>query len=425
MKKVLIIGSIWPLHRRGGARVPGLSRYLGEFGWEPIVLTMPLPSKPELSYRVVEAPFTDMLTWVTRKMVTRPDEGAEKQLAQKVGLGSPNPAAQFILRYLRDIVTYPDLNKGWQRAAIKRGKELISNEKIDALISASPPVLANIIAHNLKDKYHLPWLADLPHLWSQNNSYPYSELRRRFDWRLEKRTFAAVDVMTTTAEPLAAKLRSLHPAKPVYAVTHGFDPDTLNLPPARLTDNFTITYTGSFAPVKREPAMLFAALQKLFTDGAMAREQVEVRCYGLPEAWVEEEAAKYNLTGVIRQCGRVSMADAQARQRDSQVLFNPKWHNPQEPGIHSMKIFEYLAARRPILATGPYSDVVDELLAETGAGVCARTVEETAQALEAMYREYLAKGEVTWRGDDAKIGRYSHRAMAGKFAEILNQLTAK
>jgi hypothetical protein len=54
MKKVLILGCIWPYHQKAGVpEVPCLAKYLPEFGWEPIVLTMPLPGNPNLKYRVI------------------------------------------------------------------------------------------------------------------------------------------------------------------------------------------------------------------------------------------------------------------------------------------------------------------------------------------------------------------------------------
>ncbi len=428
MKKVLIIGTIWP-YQSGGARVPGLARYLHEFGWEPIVLTMPLLEKPNLEYRVVEVPFKDLLNFLVRRLATSPGESTEKQLARKVGLTAKNPVSQFIFHRLREVITYPDLNRGWEAPAVKVGGEVIKKDGIKAIISASPPVMTNLIARKLKERYKIPWLADFPHIWSQNtSSYPYntfSPIRKIMDRRLELKTLSTVDILTTTSEPLADKLRALHKEKQVYSITHGFDPDTVNILPDKLTDEFSITYTGSFAPVLREPDMLLAALQELLAKDAIDRGRIEVRFYGTKEDLVSIQIEKYGLSDIVRQYGKIPMPESLARQRESQLLFNPKCNDPLEPGIHSMKILEYLAARRPILATGRYRDVVDELLEETGTGVCTSSVEDTAKVLEKAYREYLSRGQVTWHGDAAKTGNYSHRAMAGRFARLLDQLTGQ
>jgi hypothetical protein len=47
------------------------------------------------------------------------------------------------------MLTYPDLNKGWISPALRAGDELLKKENIDAIISASPPMMVNIIAKKL------------------------------------------------------------------------------------------------------------------------------------------------------------------------------------------------------------------------------------------------------------------------------------
>lgn len=424
MKKVLIIGTIWPYHH-GGARVPGLAKYISEFGWEPIVLTMPLPENSNLGYRVIEVPYRDMLIAVLKLLGFDTSKSIQNQVSKKMGTISKNYFADFAFFRLRDILTYPDLNNGWKAPAIKAGGELLQKENISAIISTSPPLMGNLIARELKERYKIPWLADFPHLWSQNNAYPYSSLRQRFDRRLELRTLSHVDVLTTTSEPLAEKLRALHKEQMVYVITHGFDPNAVNsnIHPDKVTDKFTITYTGGWHPIYREPSMLFRALQKLILRGIIEPDNVEVRFYGNEDDWIDGVAEKYGLFGIVKQYGTVPIQVAQAKQRESQLLFNPKWNEPNYPGLHSLKIFEYLAARRPILAVGKYKDVVDDLLGETGVGVCASSVEECEYVLEKAYQEYKLKGEVAWQGDESKVNNYSHREMARKFAEILGNLT--
>ncbi len=428
MKKVLIIGTIWP-YQPGAARVPGLAKYLHEFGWEPIVVTPPLGAKPDVQFRIMETGYKSALDFWLRlfRLNSNASTSVREQVKQRLGVKSQKSIRRSLIDFtftrLLEIIDYPDLNRGWKRPAIRAGRELFQKEDIKAIISSSPPIMGNLIARELKERYKIPWLADFPHIWSQDDvSLSYSSLRRMFDRRLELKTLAKADALTTTSEPLAAKMRTLHKEKPIYAITHGFDPDTVNTPPDKLTDKFTITYTGTFAPVLREPTMLFAALKSLLAKGIMEQDKVEVRFYGQEASWIDDEVEKYGLTGVVKQYGKVPMPVAQAKQRESQLLFNPKRNDPQEAGIHSIKILEYLAARRPILAIGRYRDVVDELLTETGSGVCASSVEETVQVLERAYQEYRGKGEVAWHGEESKINNYSHREMASKFSQILDHL---
>ena len=109
------------------------------------------------------------------------------------------------------------------------------------------------------------------------------------------------------------------------------------------------------------------------------------------------------------------------KQRESQLLLLLNWEDQQEKGVYPLKVFEYLSAQRPILATGGSGDdVVEELLTETNAGRYASSVEDIKSGLSDLYTEYKLKGKTSYNGDVEKINKYSHREMARKFAEVLD-----
>jgi len=97
---------------------------------------------------------------------------------------------------------------------------------------------------------------------------------------------------------------------------------------------------------------------------------------------------------------------------------------PDSGGSIQPKIFEYLAARRPVLAVGGFPDVVDQLLDETKAGVSGQTGEDIKAVLLRLYQEYKSTGAVSYSGDEAETSKYSHREMAKRFAAILDSLPA-
>ncbi len=331
----------------------------------------------------------------------------------------------FALTCLRGILYYPDISKGWKPIGLEAGSELLQHEDIDAMISHSPPVTGHMIASELKDRYAIPWIADFPDLWSGNHCYSYGPLRKRIDRRLERKTLSKADALVTTSQPWAEKLKVLHSQKPVHVITHGFDPAEVNRPPAQLVAKFTITYTGIIYAGKQDPAKLFIALRDLISEGTMKQDQIEVRFYGSNLEWWDKDIKKYGLSNVVTQRERVPKEVALQRQRESQLLLLLDWDDPKEMGVYPSKIFEYLGARRPILATGGYSgNVVGELLNETKAGRHAPTIEDIRKTLKELYREYELGGQVAYEGDEAAIEKYSHREMAGKFAEILDRLAS-
>ena len=204
LKKVLIIAYYW------GICIPGLTKYLPEFGWQPIILTPVLSVKPKPAVRVVETSYRDALGFWKRLLKLNPNEDIRRQTKKRLGVTSKKSLVDFILTGGGAIVNYPDSERGWIPFAVRAGDELLQKEDIDAIISSSPPVTSHLIANKLKGKFGIPWIADFPDLWSQNHNYGYGRLRRILDRNLERRTLSKTDALVTISEPWAEKLRTLH-----------------------------------------------------------------------------------------------------------------------------------------------------------------------------------------------------------------------
>ena len=104
-------------------------------------------------------------------------------------------------------------------------------------------------------------------------------------------------------------------------------------------------------------------------------------------------------------------------------MFVINWEGREGLVSCQSKLFEYLAAQRPILATGGLGNYqTRELLDETKAGIHTPTIEEVKSSLKKLYQQYKLKGGVVYSGDAERISKYSHREMSRKFSEILNHL---
>lgn len=422
MRKVFLVAFFHPFTavRGGSFRVLPLVKYLHEFDWQPVVLTAPLRERPSVTGEVVETGYRETLGLWKRLFRIRTTDDVKTQIKQRFGVTAGRSTLDYLLSFAGELFYYPDSYKGWRDFAVARGSELLKEQKFDAILSCHPAT-SHVIASELKSRSGLPWLADLPDLWSQNHNYSYSRWRRKRDARLELATLSRADAMVTVSEPWAEKLRTLHKGKTVYSVTHGFDLGQVNDPPAPLTEKFTITYTGTIYPEGEDPAKLLMALSRLITDGVLDVNKVEVRFYGIKRDWLDEEIKKWRLEGIVKQYGMLTPNEARMKQRESQLLLLLKWEDPAERGWHSGKIYEYMAARRPVLATGGHHDVITDLLFETGAGVDAPSVADIEDVLREAYQQFLA-GRVVYKGNPLAINRYSHREMARKFAAILEGL---
>jgi glycosyltransferase involved in cell wall biosynthesis len=410
-------------------RIPGLAKYLPEFGWQPIILTTPLGDRPDERFgppndfrknnRVIE----------TFGYTSQKDVGvgvsAKKQLASKKPFKYVKPLIRFLYKRYLEIVHYPDAEKGWKPFAVKAGDELLKEEDIDAMISDSSPVTAHIIAKELKSKFNIPWVADFRDLWTQNHNYPYTKLRKLFEKRLEIKTLATADALVTVSPLWTEQLQVLHKGKMAYTITNGFDPEKMSDGKGNLTSKFTITYTGQIYK-KQDPSKLLIALKDLIFQGTINPNEVEVRFYGPQNKQLFKNIEECGLSAVVKQCGIISREASFEKQRESQILLLLNWEDPLVKGVIPGKIFEYFAAQRPLLVTGGFgNDVVEMLLKETNSGMYCSTIEDIKKALKEFYSEYKFKGRVTYNGNIEKINQYSYREMARKFANLLNNLAER
>lgn len=389
-------------------------------------MTAALPGRPNPQFEVVETQHRDSLGWAKRLFKLDPEQTLMAQIAQlkrKLRIRSERSPLDILLAAIGEITAYPDPQKGWRAYAVEAGKDILRQQNIKAMISCSPPVTSHIIAKKLKDEFKIPWVADFHDLWTQNYYYPYSPLRRMIERRLELKTLAAADVLVTVSGPAAEKLGALHGRKTVHTIPYGFDPAEVGTTPGNLTNKFTITYTGNLYPGKQSPEPLFAALHDLIAEGSTNANDIEIRFYGVQAGWIDKQGERYGLTDIVKQSGIVPREIALNKQRESQLLLLLKWNDAQQQGVYSAKIFEYLAARRPVLAVGGFPDVVDQLLDETKAGVSGQTGEDIKAVLLRLYQEYKLTGAVSYAGDEAEINKYNRRETAKKFASILDSIT--
>ena len=371
MKKVLLIAECFPPHPAIGARRPyGLAKYLPKFGWNPIVLTVKHPGKPPEGIKKIETDYKDIVAVIRSKIRFNSEKMIHEQFA---GITvSKNFDYQTwrskIIKLVKEIIVFPDDERGWYRYAIKSASELCSKEGFDAIISTSSPVTSHLIARKLKRKYNIPWVADLRDLWTQNPYINKFGLIKYFERRLELKTLSDADIIVTVTDPWIDTLKTLHKNKEVYCVTNGYDKDDFSKLQSKLTSKFTLTYTGQLYNGKRDPSILFKVVAQLINENRIDRDLINIRLFCHKEDWLIEEIKKYNLEGVVNCYGFVSREESLKRQRDSQLLLLLLWDNEKEEGFCPGKIYEYFGVRRPIIAIGGRVHVVKDLLETTGAG---------------------------------------------------------
>ena len=421
LRRLLVISYYFPpTPTVGSVRVGGLAKYLPEHGWEVTVVTPRRLGRGNQAGRVLETADADLGVGLKRLLGFPGDAALKDAIA---GASSPlaRPTSARLVEVVKALVAIPDTNRGWIRIAERAALRRAAEQRFDAILSTSPPPSAHVAAGRVAARSRLPWVADLRDLWSDDRNSLAPGWRRQIDRRLEVRTFRGAAALVTVSEPLAQALRDLHPGLPVRTILNGFDPEEVGLAD-RLTPEFTLTHTGTFYQGRRDPSLLFETLARMLADGRLPRERVRVRLYARHEPWVAELVRRFALDDVVELLEWTARREALRAQQESQVLLLLHWGGEREEGVFTGKIFEYLAARRPVLMVGGGAGVLSELLDRTGAGVHVIDRAGLERQLETWWREFAATGSVAWRGRDELVEPFSHRRMAREFAALLDEV---
>jgi len=146
MKKALIITYYWP--PAGGAgvqRALKFVKYLPQFGWEPVVLTVENPDSPvEDESLLADIPEG---TKIYKTKSLEPFELYKKFTGKNPDSKIPNDVLvskknlstkEKIANWIRLNVFIPDAKIGWKHYAVKEGLKIIEKENIDLIFTTSP-----------------------------------------------------------------------------------------------------------------------------------------------------------------------------------------------------------------------------------------------------------------------------------------------
>ena len=411
--KVLLVTMYFPPAGGGGVQRPlKLATHLPELGIETHVLA---PDDPKWVHRDEHLPMPT-LAWVHR--------------AHFVGPRGRRPAEELhgttgLERYSRQLELFgrrllvPDEGVSWNLTAIPAAIRLVKQEGIDVVITTSPPGSVHLVGAAAKRATGVKWVADLrdslvahPHRDAQRLLVRVKEQGQH---AVAKLVNSQADAIVAVSDAIADEMRERKPRGPVVTIANGSDFDDfdgLEYHPG--AERFRITHAGSFFG-KRDPRPFLTALARV--DGVVARFVGDFRA--ADREWSANILDRMELHPYVPHRRSLEL------QRDSEalLLLIPE-ADGRGRGVLSGKVFEYLAAGRPILAVVPPDGAAAALLRETGAGVVVAPddVDGIARELEAM-RDRWRAGELEpvrlsreWRE------RVSRRARAQELVDLLEEI---
>jgi len=374
MQKVLIVTYYWPPGSGAGVqRWLKFSKYLPQYGWEPVILTV----DPDFA----AFPVTDfsLLSEVPDNLVVHKTKARDYFRFYKKDK-SKIPSAGFavdekkgivshITRFLRGNFFIPDPRRGWNRFAFKKACEIIETQKTDRVITTSPPHSTQLIGLKLKKKYPgIRWIADLRDPWTDiyyyDKFYP-TFLPRRIDSAYEKKVLKSADRVITVGNSLkelfCSKITDI--GEKIEVISNGYDKEDFSGLTVSKPDIFTISYVGTLSgsyPISGFLKALKPLIEKgisfrLRFTGVVSPEQKELINSASGQSNIEFIPYSAHSTAVR------NMLEASAL-----LLIIPDHISSRS--IITGKLFEYLASGKPVICLGPVKGDAAEILKETGHG---------------------------------------------------------
>lgn len=412
-KRVLMICDTFPPESDvGGLRPAMLSKYLPYSGWEPVILTRVRPSDDPLYQPILN-------------VNGLPNESR----VFSVVFGTKDEDLMFKRRSLcakLKHVFHPEESHplGLYERMWVASQDMIKTAKFDAIWATSPPLYPLRVARELSKIDGIPWVADLRDIAEQesgrNDCLGSRFLRFRTVLRrnqILRTASAVVGVSSFHSETLGRAI-----GREVHTIPNGFDPEMFCSHKPHTSKYFSIVYMGRIiGSWLQDPRLLFEALDRLVENPDVDEGNIDVCFYGTEPAILKDLLLQYKCHRLVRVEHRVSYNEVPKILCNSLILLILT--NRERRGILTTKVFEYLAARRPILCVPGDGGELDALLKSTNAGVSCSSVKSTVKTLRAWYRKWLATGTVEYHGRDDEILKYSRIKQAGELANVLNRVT--
>ena len=433
MKRVLIITYYWPPSGGSGVqRWLKMSKYLPEYGWQPVVYTTENAEYPIIDHSLEKdvAPNIEVI----RRPINEPYSaykkflGIKKEETVKMGFIQEKEKNRSwksdLTLWVRGNFFIPDARCGWVKPSVRFLKEYLNEHPVDAIISTGPPHSMHLIALKLKEALGLPWIADFRDPWTEIDYYNDLHLTAWADrkhHRLEQEVLTKADKVVTVAPDGARRLGRLG-NRNVRTIYNGFDRDDDAQTPVNLSEQFTITYLGVLSKIQN-PSNLWQALAELIKEDSGFDKNLKINMIGQIDSAVVSSIDENGLTQHVAYSPYMPHDQVSAMHRSSTLLLLLLMPDsePRAKGLLTGKLFEYMASGRPILCIGPEDGDAARILRETGAGqtISFEDKEKMKEALKNLYQRYL---ENTLEGNtNPKVENYSRQVMTQQYATLLNQ----
>lgn len=314
-------------------------------------------------------------------------------------------AARIYRRLLRVVLRFPDRFATWIPTAVWTGLKRHAESPLHVILASGPPFSGFVAAALLSHTTRIPLVLDYRDPWT---AFDWGDTRHGRRMRSTQNVFAerwvlrhakaVIFASESMRAAFVARFGSYLPSI-LEVITNGFDEPPVATSRLLERDATSMLYAGHFYGERRLRDLL-ESLKILEAQHAGRTPRVVVNVYGKVLQTDLARAEELGMASTIREQPRVDHAEIVRRMQDADVLFLPSGSDVSYAIPY--KFFDYLSAKRPILAVTPPGSALADMMSRIDCGeVASQEPGEIARALERIWDRrgqylYTGRDKHTW-----------------------------
>ncbi len=429
-RRLLLLAYYFPPYGSIGSsiRAVKLAKYLPEFGWEPVILTIDDPSgtisqEARLSMAEIPASVKVYKVRTLEPAVGIPTRYADNQ-SESAAL-APGRRLRRALRYVRSLVFIPDNQVVWLPFALSKGLKVIREESIDVILATCPPFSVALVGAMLSYVAGKPLMLDVRDDWLSPQVLAH---RPRWIQRIERwqeawaveRADRVVLVTRHSHEAFCVRYPS-QKAKFLY-IPNGVDLSELSFDDletaalCREDGRFTVLHSGSMHG-NRSPQSILDAVRIIQEEHPEVSRRLRLIFRGDMLDKYRQMLASPDLRDVIEVAPFLPRNEYISACRRADVLLVIAYD--QAPTLIPGKVYEYWALQRPILLLADDGAAKDLVISKKlGEVVSSHEPGAIAQVVLRLFQDFK-QGRLAVP-NLVGIEEFDRKFLASRLAEALN-----
>ncbi len=434
MKKVLIITYYWPPAGGPGVqRILKFAKYLPQFDWQPLILTVTDGEYPALDPSLKAEIPEEARIFKTRSL--EPNHFYKKFVGLKKDSSVPtavlaeenSSAKKSLAHWIRLNLFIPDAKIGWLPYAHAKGKKIIDEYKPDVIFSSSPPPTVHLIARRLKFYRNLKWVADFRDPWTDIHYYENKNrlgITKNIDQNLENKVLADADKIICISQlDIEHDFSNKINVDKCINIPNGFDEEDFKATTAKSDSGkkFTLLHLGAVG-IERNPVQLFNTVHSLHEKKTINPESFLLRFIGSVEQEIVNTVDRLGINNYVEFIEYMPHAQAVEQSTQASAMLLLVTQSKKNFRILPGKTFEYLRTGKPILALGPQHGEVDRILSEVQGGKLIDYADKE------KIESYLVSLIVAWKNDRLShaslesIQKYERKNLTADLVEVFENV---